>query len=217
MSTVGTHAWTRVETAAPPGATAALRAEWVKFWTVRSTPWSLAAMFLLGAGLTTLVCALSAEALARGDVGEPVGAFVTWGVVFAQVTAVVLGALVVTSEYGTGMIRATLAATPRRGAVLAAKAAVLASTLFVAQHAVSHVRVRSPQHDEVATLLRHQGLDVAAHGAELRVRGLDAAAVGELIGRSGLLLHELTLVRSSLEDAFMTLTADSVEYAGATR
>ena len=132
MSTVGTHAWTRVETAAPPGATAALRAEWVKFWTVRSTPWSLAAMFLLGAGLTTLVCALSAEALARGDVGEPVGAFVTWGIVFAQVTAVALGALVVTSEYGTGMIRATLAATPRRGAVLAAKAAVLASTLFVA-------------------------------------------------------------------------------------
>jgi ABC-2 type transport system permease protein len=42
MSTVGTHAWTRVETAAPPGATAALRAEWVKFWTVRvpaSPPW----------------------------------------------------------------------------------------------------------------------------------------------------------------------------------
>ena len=88
-------------------------------------------LVFVGAGLTTLVCALSAEALARGDVGEPVGAFVTWGVVFAQVTAVVLGALVVTSEYGTGMIRATLAATPRRGAVLAAKAAVLASTLFV--------------------------------------------------------------------------------------
>src|SRR3712207_1055451 len=131
-STMGTHAWTRIETPAPPGAGATLRAEWVKFWTVRSTPWSLAAMFVLGAGLTTLVCALSAEALARGDVGEPVGAFVTWGMMFAQVTAVVLGALVVTSEYGTGMIRATLAATPRRGAVLAAKAAVLTSTLFVA-------------------------------------------------------------------------------------
>src|SRR3712207_9067230 len=93
--TVGTHAWTRAETPAAPGPSATLRAEWVKFRTVRSTPWSLAAMFLLGAGLTTLVCALSAEALARGDVGEPVGAFVTWGVVFAQVTAVVLGALVV--------------------------------------------------------------------------------------------------------------------------
>src|SRR3712207_4027689 len=103
--TVGTHAWTRAETPAAPGPTATLRAEWVKFWTVRSTPWSLAAMFVLGAGLTTLVCALSAEALARGDVGEPVGAFVTWGLLFAQVTAVVLGALVVTSEYGTGMFQ----------------------------------------------------------------------------------------------------------------
>lgn len=130
--TVGTHAWTRTEIPAVPGPTATLHAEWVKFWTVRSTPWSLVAMFALGAGLTVLVCALSAAALARGDVGEPVGAFVTWGMMFAQICAVVLGSLVVTGEYGTGMIRATLAATPRRGQVLAAKAVVLASTLFVA-------------------------------------------------------------------------------------
>jgi ABC-2 type transport system ATP-binding protein len=100
-----------------------------------------------------------------------------------------------------------------RGRVLAD----CATAEFVARHAASHVRVRSPQHDAVATLLRGEGLDVAAHGRELRVVGLDAAAVGELVGRSGLLLHELTLVRSSLEDAFMTLTADSVEYAGAPR
>ena len=46
--------------------------------------------------------------------------------------------------------------------------------------------------------------------------GPDAAAIGELVGKSGLFLHELTLVRSSLEDAFMTLTADSVEYHAAT-
>jgi ABC-2 type transport system ATP-binding protein len=45
------------------------------------------------------------------------------------------------------------------------------------------------------------------------VQGLDAPAIGELVGKSGLYLHELTLVRSSLEDAFMTLTADSVEYS----
>jgi ABC-2 type transport system ATP-binding protein len=100
-----------------------------------------------------------------------------------------------------------------RGRVLAD----CATAEFVARHAASHVRVRSPQHDAVATLLRGEGLDVAAHGGELRVVGLDAAAVGELVGRSGLVLHELTLVRSSLEDAFMTLTADSVEYAGAPR
>src|SRR4051794_12457849 len=84
---------------------------------------------------------------------------------------------------------------------------------FIAEHAASYVRVQSPQLGEVADLLRRHGLDVAPHEEELRVQGLDAAAVGELVGKSGLLLHELTLVRSSLEDAFMTLTADSVEYS----
>ena len=85
---------------------------------------------------------------------------------------------------------------------------------FIADHAASFVRVRSPQGGEVADVLRRHGLDVTAHeDDELRVQGLDAAAIGELIGKNGLYLHELTLVRSSLEDAFMTLTADSVEYS----
>ena len=116
----------------PPGFRQTLHAEWVKFWTVRSTRWSVMAMFVLGAGLTVLVCATSADALAAGQEGESPGSFVTFGMMFAQITAIVLGALTVTSEYGTGMIRATLAATPRRGAVLAAKALVLTGTLFVA-------------------------------------------------------------------------------------
>ena len=132
MTAVDTHTRTRVEDPARPGIGATVRAEWIKFWTVRSTSWSVGAMFVLGAGLTTLVCALDARDLAAGTTGEPVGAFVTWGLVIAQVTAVVLGALMVTSEYGTGLVRATLAATPRRGAVLAAKAVVLTGTLFVA-------------------------------------------------------------------------------------
>jgi ABC-2 type transport system ATP-binding protein len=85
---------------------------------------------------------------------------------------------------------------------------------FIADHAASFVRVRSPQPVEVADLLRRYGLDVDVHDDdELHVQGLDAAAIGELVGKSGLFLHELTLVRSSLEDAFMTLTADSVEYS----
>ena len=85
---------------------------------------------------------------------------------------------------------------------------------FIADHAASFVRVRSPQPGEVADVLRRQGLDVVVHeDDELRVQGLDAPAIGELVGKHGLFLHELTLVRSSLEDAFMTLTADSVEYA----
>ncbi|MGY1814738.1 ABC transporter permease [Blastococcus sp. SYSU D00820] len=115
-----------------PGFPDVLRAEWVKFWSVRSTTWSVVALFALGAGLTVLVCATSAGWLASSEADESPAAFVTWGLMFAQVTAIVLGTLVVTAEYGTGMIRATLAAVPRRGAVLAAKAIVLTGTLFVA-------------------------------------------------------------------------------------
>jgi ABC-2 type transport system ATP-binding protein len=87
---------------------------------------------------------------------------------------------------------------------------------FIAEHAASHVRVRSPHRGEVADLLVRQGLDVTVHDEELRVEGLDAPAIGELVGTNGLYLHELTLVRSSLEDAFMSLTADSVEYSAST-
>jgi ABC-2 type transport system ATP-binding protein len=84
---------------------------------------------------------------------------------------------------------------------------------FIAEHAASYVRVRAPRMGDVAALLRSRGLDVDRTGDELRVQGPDAAGVGEVVGAAGLYLHELTLVQSSLEDAFMTLTADSVEYA----
>jgi ABC-2 type transport system ATP-binding protein len=83
---------------------------------------------------------------------------------------------------------------------------------FIADHAASHVRVRSPRTAEAEALLHRAGLDVEVHGTELRVQGRDAAGVGDLLGDAGLRVHELTLVSSSLEDAFMTLTADSVEY-----
>jgi ABC-2 type transport system ATP-binding protein len=84
---------------------------------------------------------------------------------------------------------------------------------FIADHAASYVRVRAPRADDVEVLLRRSGIEVDRQGTELRVQGLDPAAVGELVGGAGLHLHELTLVQSSLEDAFMTLTADSVEYS----
>ena len=115
-----------------PGFPETLHAEWLKFWSVRSTTWSVIAILVLGIRLTTLICATNAEWLASSEADESPGSFITFGLTFAQITAIVLGTLTVTSEYGTGMIRATLAATPRRGAVLAAKALVLTGTLFVA-------------------------------------------------------------------------------------
>jgi ABC-2 type transport system ATP-binding protein len=96
-----------------------------------------------------------------------------------------------------------------RGRVLAD----LPTAEFIAAHAASHVRVRTPRPGELADLLRRAGAEVGRDGDALRVQGVDAATTGELAAGAGLVLHELGLVSSSLEDAFMTLTAGSVEYA----
>jgi ABC-2 type transport system ATP-binding protein len=88
---------------------------------------------------------------------------------------------------------------------------------FMEDHAQSFVRVKTNDVGVASQVLVSSSLEVSRHhgatGPELHVQGLDAAGIGELLGRHGIVLHELTLVSSSLEDAFMTLTADSVEYA----
>ncbi len=99
--------------------------------------------------------------------------------------------------------------------IVIGKGSILADcsmTDFMADHASSYVRVKSPSLTDAESLLVGRNLDVNRVDGELRVAGLDAPAVGELLGGAGVVLHELTLVRASLEDAFMTLTADSVEY-----
>jgi ABC-2 type transport system ATP-binding protein len=92
---------------------------------------------------------------------------------------------------------------------------------FMTNHAASYVRIKAPSLGDVAAVVEARGGDVDKADGELRVTGIDAATIGEAVASRGLALHELTLVRSSLEDAFMTLTADSVEYhaqlEGATR
>jgi ABC-2 type transport system permease protein len=170
-----------------PGFPDTLHAEWIKFWSVRSTFWSTAMLFVLGAGLTTLVCATSAGWLASGKADESPLSFVTWGLLFAQITAIALGTLMVTSEYGTGMIRATLAATPRRGAVLAAKALVLSGTLFVVGTVTAFAGYLGGNwfldRAGVGVALSDDGVLRAMFGTGLYVAGLGlfAAAVGLLI------------------------------------
>jgi len=112
------------------GFSQALRAEWIKLRSVRSTTWTLVSLFVLGVGLTVTICAASADWLASGEADESPGSFVTWGMMFAQIPALVLGVIVVTSEYARGMITATVAAIPRRSHIVLAKAAVLTGVLF---------------------------------------------------------------------------------------
>ena len=115
-----------------PGMGAVLRAEWIKLTTVRSTLVD-AARDLRPRRRADRPAVLGATPTGwrRADADESPGSFITWGMMIAQITAVVLGALVVTTEYGTGMIRSTFAAVPARGRVLAAKSIVVVAVLFV--------------------------------------------------------------------------------------
>ena len=88
---------------------------------------------------------------------------------------------------------------------------------FIVRASGQTVRVATPQADVLAKAVAEAG-GTAVSGADgtLIVSGLLAAQVGHLAVEQGVQLNELTVVRASLEEAFMELTADSVEYrAGA--
>jgi ABC-2 type transport system ATP-binding protein len=80
------------------------------------------------------------------------------------------------------------------------------------------VRVRSPQSDRLREVLSDAeiGVDDDAEASALLVRGVASEVVGELAARNGITLHELTSQRVSLEDAYMKLTDEAVQYRAAT-
>jgi len=84
---------------------------------------------------------------------------------------------------------------------------------FTRGAAAGHVQVRSPCQDQLARLLRETGAATAAGpDGSLAVTGATAADVGRLAARHGIELHELLTRKASLEEAFMMLTRDAVEY-----
>jgi ABC-type transport system involved in multi-copper enzyme maturation permease subunit len=109
----------------PPGFREALAFEWTKFASLRSTVWTTAAAALvtvLGAVFVGLTGSLQPD-------DTVLGGSLTLSVVALMIAGVV-GALAVCGEYSSGTIAATLAAVPRRGRALAAKAALLAGVLY---------------------------------------------------------------------------------------
>jgi ABC-2 type transport system ATP-binding protein len=82
----------------------------------------------------------------------------------------------------------------------------------------AEVRVASPSLAVLAAALERAGADVSADGPDaLRVHGLDVAAVGDVAFEAGVRLHELTRVTVSLEEAYLALTNDDVEYRAGVR
>ncbi|MFR9676835.1 ABC transporter permease [Streptomyces sp. TR06-5] len=119
--------------AAPPRRTHlghALASEWTKIRTVRSTVWTLGVMFLLVVGIGVPV-ALARRTESPDVVTMPLLGGGLFGLMLGQICVLTLGALVITSEYGTGMIRTTMTSCPARGRVLLAKALVLFLVAFL--------------------------------------------------------------------------------------
>ncbi|MGO3326090.1 ABC transporter ATP-binding protein [Gordonia sp. (in: high G+C Gram-positive bacteria)] len=85
-------------------------------------------------------------------------------------------------------------------------------TDFMTEHAPSYVRFRTPDPADALRAIARAGYGGATVGDELRVDGVDASGVGDILFAAQVRVHELTAVQSSLEEAFMALTADSVEY-----
>ena len=85
---------------------------------------------------------------------------------------------------------------------------------IIAGSTMNSVLVRSPQMGRLAELMRGAGADVRPDSdrSSVHVRGLECADVGDLAARNAIAVHELTPHRASLEDAFMELTHDRVDF-----
>jgi ABC-2 type transport system ATP-binding protein len=86
---------------------------------------------------------------------------------------------------------------------------------FIERHNIDRsVLVRTPDPERLETALKAAGATVTRKDStgELDVTGLDAPRIGDLALAAGIALHELTPQRGSLEEAFMELTRESVEY-----
>jgi ABC-2 type transport system permease protein len=134
---VGTHRAGVPATAASPGRGRSggglrdgLHAEWTKLRTLPVTIWLLLAVAVAGAG-AGLVAGAVTRCPAAGCHIDPARSSLS-GVYLSQVIVAILAVLAVSGEYGSGMIRVTLAAMPRRLGVLAAKAATITAVVLVA-------------------------------------------------------------------------------------
>lgn len=184
-----------------------LRSEWTKLRSVRSTYWTMCFAVAVTIGVAVIVCIKWAHDI-RQSPGTTIDATTTSlnGIFVAQVAIGALGVLVISSEYGTGMIRATLGAVPQRRAVLAAKGLVFGIVTLVVGEIVSFTAfgigqaILSGAHAG-ASLGQPQVLRAVAGG------GLYLAAVGLLGFGIGALIRHTAGALSAFFGVLFALTA----------
>jgi len=171
-----------------------LLAEWTKIRSVRSTVWTLLLFVIITIGLTALITWIT-EANWNGPhaaprdaraLTDPTSIIFGASIYLGQLTICVLGALVITTEYSTGVIRASLLAVPKRIPMLAAKIVVFAVLMTVVAEIVafgSFFAGSAILHDRVSVSLGDFGVLRATIGAGLylMIFGLLAMAIGTLI------------------------------------
>ncbi|MGH2860319.1 MAG: ABC transporter permease [Solirubrobacteraceae bacterium] len=162
-----------------------LRSEWTKFWSLRSTRWSLigAALLMLSSIIVTAID-LHTHPLPHGFNSIDDGVV---GFHFAELPMAVLGVLMISGEYATGMIRSTFMAAPARLPVLWAKLAVLMSVAFAAILPFAFISFYGAQ-----AVVHSKGLDhsILDHNALRVVIGSAVAVTG--LGALGTAFGALT-------------------------
>ncbi|HEX6523297.1 MAG TPA: ABC transporter permease subunit [Streptosporangiaceae bacterium] len=162
-----------------------LTAEWHKLRTVRSTWWTLAAVAasnVAAAAVLGIVLPRTLSASQQAGHRDPVQLALI-GLHLSQIAIGVLGVLIITSEYTSGMIRATLAAVPQRRLVLAAKTAVLAAAAAAAGLATCYAawfafNAFLPASSPMRMSLSDPGVARAVTGAGLYLAVLALAGLG---------------------------------------
>jgi ABC-2 type transport system permease protein len=171
-----------------------LRSELVKLRSVRSTYWTVIAAALVSLTADVLLCVHYAGSFDSLPASERLSfdptATSLSGVFFAQIAIGTLGVLAMTSEYGTGLIRMTMAAVPQRRTLLAAKAATFAAVAFVVGEILSFTSFFVGQailaSGHIGASLGDPGVlrAVIGGGGYLTMVGLLGVGVGALLRRT---------------------------------
>jgi ABC-2 type transport system permease protein len=188
MSALTVERWARTGRVTLPRV---IRSEWTKLRSVRSTRWALLLAFVFAVGVAALACAVVSHHYPhmsprdRADF-HPLEVNLA-GVQLAQLAIGVLGVLVMTAEYSTGMIRASMTAVPKRLSVLWAKAIVYGATtllLMVPAALIAFVvgeAIFSGRNLDVAFTAPGVARAVVGAGVYLAVIGLFGLGLGAIV------------------------------------
>jgi ABC-2 type transport system permease protein len=173
-----------------------ISAEWTKIRSVPSTAWSLTVLVLAAVSLNTVVVWMAianwdtaTTAVRHSYLADPTG-FLAAALVFAQIPVCVLGVLVITGEYSTGMIASSMLAVPHRTPILAAKAVVLGPLILVIGELVAFAsfgiaEVIARRHVPMSLGNPADLRAVAGVGLYLAVLALLALGIGALLRHTG--------------------------------